>query len=192
MANDRMNFYYDPARQGYDTTLLKTIEGTPEINGGNIELNEAKFIGYADIFKGELHFDIVVPTVPTTGDYRQFGFEQLNEGASAVFVFDGEDFYVATSFQGEVTMIPVEWNPAWTNTATRFTVKWTGFSAEFLINGVQQFNASTVPSAVEAMPMTFINDVTVPKIPMSVSVSNETADNLLVISYQTMNVQGYI
>ena len=41
MANERINFYYDPKRQGYDTTLLKTLGGIPSSVGDVITLNKA-------------------------------------------------------------------------------------------------------------------------------------------------------
>lgn len=64
MANNRLNFYYDPTRQGYDATMLKTISGTPSISGGAIVLSAASFISYADIFKEDLTLNITIPSAP--------------------------------------------------------------------------------------------------------------------------------
>ena len=64
MANDRINFYYDPAREGYDTTLWKTITGIPSVAGSVLRLSAATIIGYADLFKAETTYEISVPTIP--------------------------------------------------------------------------------------------------------------------------------
>lgn len=192
MANDRINFYYDPARQGYDTSLLKTITGTPTISSGKLILDQASFIGYADIFKGELEMNLLIPSSPTAGDYRTFGLKQINEDAFAGFAIIDEDFFAITEFNGEQTMIPIEWNSDWTNVNVKFSVQWQGFSARFLINGVEQFNASAVPSFVEEMPMTFINDESVPKIALSPFVENDNNDSLEMVSFQVKAAQGYM
>ncbi len=51
--DERINFYYDPSRQGYDTTLWKTVTGTPTVASNKIRLNTAEILGYGDLFKAE-------------------------------------------------------------------------------------------------------------------------------------------
>lgn len=62
--DERINFYYDPARQGYDTTLWKTTTGTPTVASNKIRLNAAKILGYGDLYKAETTFKINVPSAP--------------------------------------------------------------------------------------------------------------------------------
>ena len=64
MSNERINFYYDPARQGYDTALWKTITGAPTSTGTALRFNAAKAIGYADLFKADVTIAANIPVVP--------------------------------------------------------------------------------------------------------------------------------
>lgn len=253
MANDRLNFYYDPIRQGYDSTLLKTITGTPTISGGAIRMNTAKFIGYADILKEDLTLNVKIPAAPTAADSRQWGLQQINIGAKAVFNITDTVFSCICVYNGVTTTIVVPWLAAWTNTAVSYTIKWNAFSADFLINGVRPAgayrttsgnttanasttitgsgtsfltqikvgdlialsSASTVYATVTAIASntsltvatalgdgtsqtigvfteTFINDISVPKVPLSMMVENANADNVDVFYMEDLSVQGYI
>jgi len=144
MLNSRLSFYYDPTRQGYDTTLLKTLSGTPTGTGGVITVNTASFIGYADIFKEDLTLNIVVPAVPTMGDMRIWGLEQLNNKMGAVFTIRDTIFSCICSFEGVTTQITIPWDPSWTANGMDYTIKWTGFSADFFINGVRPSGAQRI------------------------------------------------
>lgn len=188
MANDRLNFYYDPTRQGYDTTLLKTITGVPSVTGGAIRMTSAKFISYADIFKEDLTLNIKIPTAPTAGNSRSWGLEQINIGAKVIFNITGIVFSVKCIYNGVTTSIVIPWLAAWTNTAVNYTIKWNGFSADFLINGVRPGGATLLGNFTE----TFINNASVPKVPLSMMVDNATADNMDVFFMEDQNVQGYI
>ena len=66
----RKSFYYDPIRQGYDTNSWRTISGAPALVGSRLTLDNQAGIGaaiihYVDFVKGEMVFDVNVPTVPT-------------------------------------------------------------------------------------------------------------------------------
>ena len=188
MANERINFYYDPKRQGYDTTLLKTLGGIPSSVGDVITLNKASFIAYADVFKEDLTLNVTIPAVPTAGDDRKWGLAQLNEGSLAIFAIEGAVFKCICSFKGVTTEIEIPWDPAWTATPVDFTIKWTGFSAEFLINGVQPDGANIGGT----LTRTFINDVSVSKSAMSTYVDNENTDDMVISYMEDKNVQDYI
>ena len=188
MSNDRINFYYDPTRQGYDTTLFKTLGGTPTGTGGVITVNDASFIGYADVFKEDLTINVTIPAVPTIGDDRKWGLAQLNEGSLAIFAIEGAVFKCLCSFQGNLTEIEIPWNSSWTAVPVDFTIKWNGFSADFLINGVRPDGANIGGTLTE----TFINDISVPKVPMSTYVNNANSDNMTIQYVEDQNVQDYI
>lgn len=64
MLNQRLSFYYDPTRQGYDTTLWKTLGGTPAVSGSALRFNSASAISYADFFKEDSTLNISIPTAP--------------------------------------------------------------------------------------------------------------------------------
>ena len=188
MANQYLDFYYDCTRQGYDTTLLKTLGGTPTGTGGVITLNAASFIAYADVFKEDLTINLTIPTAPTARDDRKWGNAQLNNGAYAIFAIEGTVFKCLCEYQGVLTEIVIPWNAAWTNVPVDFTIKWNGSSADFLINGVRPNGANIGGVLTE----TFINDASVPKVAMSTYVDNANADNMLVHYMEDQHIQGYI
>lgn len=178
MANNRINFYYDPQRQGYDTTLWKTLSGVPAMSGNNINFNAASAIGYADIFKANLILRLTIPTVPTVGDDRRFGFAQLNLGAHLGFRFNGTTFQVeAIDGKGNTETQDITWDASWTATPVTFEIDWTGFSATFKINGER---------------MAFFNGVSIPKDALSEYISNVNADNLTFHYLEVETVQYYI
>jgi len=305
MSNERISFYYDPARQGYDTALWKTITGTPASTGTAIRFFTAKAIGYADLFKAETSFAITIPVTPvayltgdtgatsvvatwnavTDGEFaisingvaknitglnfsaattmegvaaiiqtgirtatgrletctwstdhfiittvssvlseitetsavvagagtdisgagatdfmdadalngvvtaaagdREFGYEQITQGDKLTFKIATGALSCECVSKGVTSSTVIPWNSDWTNTITVFTIKWTGFSAEFLINGVQQ--AFLTDTTVLSVPT-----VNIPKVALSQTIRNTTTDNMDVSYIETQNVQNYI
>jgi len=301
--NDRANFYYDPARQGYDTTLWKTITGAPVSTGTALRFNVAKAIGYGDLFKVETSMKVTVPVTPvayltggngasvwgvawtavTDGSFaitingtarsisaldfsattnedgiaaviqagirtatgaletvvwstdhfiittvsnalsaitvtsatgagtdisgagatafmdsdvghgvvtaaagdREFGLEQITQAAKITFKIASGALSCVSMYEGLTSTTVIPWNSAWTATGTVFTIKWTGFSAEFLINGVRQLMLRD--TEVLSVPT-----VKIPKVALSQMIRNTTADNMDVAYIQTSNVQGYL
>jgi len=177
MSNERINFYYDPTRQGYDTQLWKTVTGTPTVVSDVIRFNQAESVGYGDIFKGNIKMSVIVPVEPTTADVRSFGFKQIANNSYALFKIVDDVFSCECSFGGNTTNIVLTWNSDWTNTATDFEIVWTGFSAQFLINGVQ---------------VAFISDESIPHEAMSLSISNSNDDSMDLAYIEVTNVQNYI
>lgn len=47
-----VNFYYDPARQGYDTTIWKTVTGTPVAEAFDIFPTRTDALSVADVITG--------------------------------------------------------------------------------------------------------------------------------------------
>lgn len=303
MLNERVNFYYDPAREGYDTTLWKTVTGVPSVVSNKIRLNTAKIVGYADIFKGEVTYKLAVPAVPTNatlvsgnaatsnpvtwaavsdgefaitidgtarditgldfssvttmaevaaviqagirsvtgstetctwtvatsiftitsttsitvasavaagagtdisgvgatafldaetgrgtatqGSDREFGLEQLGGSSKLTFKIAGDTLTCEALYEGVSSSTSVDWDTAWTAVATDFTIKWTGFSAEFLIGGVQK--VFLTDTDVLSVPT-----VKIPKKALSQMISNASADNMDITIINVNNVQGYI
>lgn len=178
MANDRIFFYYDPQRQGYDTVLWKTVSGTPAVNGTNLRLNNASMIHYGDIFKGEMTINLTIPVGPTAGDNRKFGFNQLNSGSFAYFQIAGTAFTAEVADgQGNTDSIVLTWDTTWTATATEFKVVWLGIEAAFFVNGIRQALTRVVG---------------VPKNPLSAFVANANADNMDIKYIEVKNVHNYI
>lgn len=178
MANDRINFYYDPQRQGYDTVLWKTISGTPTVLAGNLILNKAIILHYGDAMRAMVEFRLSIPSSPSSGNYRSFGFAQINIDAKAVFdITDGVFSAKVKSENGNETTEVLPWNPAWTNNDTVFKVSWQGYEAVFFINNIEYAKIRTD---------------NVPKVPMSIFIENDTVDNMTVKSVILSHAQNYI
>lgn len=179
MSNDKINFVYDAARQGYSTTIFKPITGTPTAASNALRLNAAKIVAYADIYKADVTLTVNVPAVPTSGDVRSFGLQQVNDTSKAVFLFTGAVFSCNCydSLSNTTKNVVVPWVAGWEGAATDYKIKWTGFSCEFFINGLS---------------VAFINDLSVPKQSLSVFANNGNSDNMDITSIQVQNAQGYI
>lgn len=120
--------------------------GDPSVSGGAIRINANTFIGNASIFKEDLTLNLTIPAAPTASDNRTWGLQQSVNGAKAVFNITDTIFSCKTTYLGVTTTINIPWLSSYTNTATNYTVKWNGFSADFLINGVRPEGANLVLS----------------------------------------------
>lgn len=118
--NDRLSYYGDPA-----------------VSGGNIRINANTFIGSADNFKEDLTLNLTVPFLPTSGDVRTWGLQQIATSSKAIFNITDTTFSCKCVYKGVTTTINIPWQSAWTATAVDYTIKWNGFSADFLINGIR-------------------------------------------------------
>jgi len=178
MSNDRINYYYDPSRQGYDTGLWKTMSGVPAVVGSNIQLASASILGYADILKGNLTFSLLIPLAPTAGDVRFWGFYQPNLDAYIGFDITDDVFSMQTSNgNGATTTVTFDWQPTWTNTEHEFQIQWTAAGAAFFVDGVK---------------VGTINDDSVPTVPLSTYIQNDNADNMLFTYMEAEDIQNYI
>jgi len=192
MSNERINFYYDAERQGYDELLWNTVTGTPGSTGTALRFNASKAIGYGDLFKTDVTFGVIVPTAPTAGDVRKWGLEQITIGASIFFQIIDDVFSCNCTYNGVTSNTVVDWNTDWTATDTKFTIKWTGFTVEFLINGVHVASAGGYTGISGYSGVSGRSDESIPKVALSTSIDNENSDDLDVSYIETQNTQGYI
>ena len=185
MSNDRINFYYDPSREGYDTALWKTMTGVPAVVGANIQLASASILNYADIYKGNVTFSLLVPAAPTAGDVRFWGFYQPNLDAYIGFDITNDVFSVqASNGNGSTTTVVCDWQPSWTNTEHEYQIQWSASGAVFLVDGVVVVG----PSNAEGK----INGDSIPTVALSTYISNENADNMLFTYMEAKDIQSYI
>lgn len=138
-VTNKVNFYYDPRRQGYDAAAWHTLTGAPAIVGTNLVFNNASAVGKADIGRGEITMSLIVPTAPTAGDTRSWGLAQTNLGAFAMFRIT-DTYFTAEVYDGygnyKVEQIP--WLAAWTNTETEYKIKYTPDGWHFYVGGVEK------------------------------------------------------
>lgn len=170
------NFVYDPQRQGYDSTLWKTLSGTPSISSSSIQLNNASILHYADTFRGYFSFKTTVPVAPVAGQDKKIGLISLANDIYAYFQITGAVLQcVVKDEAGTSVTIPVAWDAAWTNTAKDFDIDWTGNNVKFKIGGVQVAYTEICP-----------------KSPMSMYIVNATADNMLIGYAEGRAIESYL
>lgn len=133
-----INFYYDPQRQGYDTTLWKTVTGTPTVSSNKLRLTQAAIAHYGDCLRGETMMRLNIPEVPTADDVRTFGFASLNGNSGVTFdIID--TYFVATAYKNGAQMrsLPLVFAAGWEDTDTDFKIMWEAGLARFFVNGVE-------------------------------------------------------
>jgi len=144
----RTSFYYDPIRQGYDTNSWKTISGAPAVTGNGRMVVDAGTgtdgiaVHYADFLKGDISFDVNVPSAPAGGDSRLFGVSA--PGATAYIRFSiGADLTCQTS-DGITTTnsSAITWDSNWTGANTIFRIRWEAGTAKFFVSGTQVYSVS--------------------------------------------------
>jgi len=170
------NFTYDPVAQGYSTTFWRSVTGTPTVSGGLLRFNNQAAQAYGSILKGDVSFVVTVPTAPTASDDREFGLV----AASAHIKFDitGAVFRVQISDgKGNTENRTITWQAAWTNTPTRFRIKWEAGRVEFWVGPTKQAT---------------ISEDSVPDAPLSLLVRNVNADNMDVTVIEAVGLQSYL
>lgn len=187
-SNPVTNFSYDPERQGYDTTLWKTLSGVPAVVGINLVLNADTIVSYADLYGCDLTMRLKIPTSPAAGDIRQFGLASVGMDAFIVFDITDDTFNIyASDGNGNTKTVAVLWNTAWAAANTDFEIRWRGTYADFFVNGVH------VTSPADPNGSTYrINTAAIPKGPLAIYFKNANADNFEVVSMNAKNIQTFI
>jgi len=183
-----INFVYDPKRQGYDTSLFKTLVGAPAVVNSKIVLNTATIIQYADLYGCDLTMRMIIPAVPTAGDVRYFGFGSIGFGSAIVFAILDDVFAILTiNEKGVIKTEVATFDAAWATAPIDFEIRWRGTYADFLISGVGAVSPSNPNGSTYR-----INDVAVPKGPLSIYFHNGNADNMEIVSINAKNIQTLI
>lgn len=190
MAYIRKSFYYDPIRQGYDTNLWKTISGAPAASGdGRLSVDNAAGIAgscihYVDFVKGDISFNVNVPTAPAEGVTRMFGVSAPN---TSLFI----RFSVGSTFQCQVSdgtntsSSTVAWNSDWTGANVTYGIRWESGSAKFFINGTRVATISdTITLGVET--------ITVPSGPLSLYLYDNADTSMTVGDIFVKGTQSYV
>ncbi len=171
MSNYYINLYYDPQRQGYDTSVWRTLNGDPIVGGNRLQLALSSIVHYGDILRGDITMNMNI-SVPTSGDLRSFGLYQPNRGAYIYFDITGTTFSAKTSDGTNSYSTSITWQSAWSSADTDFRILWEGGTAKFYVGGVHQAS---------------ITDVSVPGDPLSFYITNGNVDT---ISLKYINAKG--
>lgn len=185
---NKTNFVYDPKRQGYDTNLWKTLVGAPAVVNNKIVLSEDAIINYADLYGCDLTMRLIIPTVLSAGDIRRFGLASAGKGALLVFEVEDDHFFItAEDGKGNVKTTEVAFNNDWVAAEVDFEIRWRGTYADFIIAGVPVIDTTSADIASYR-----INDIAIPKGPLSIYLMNDNADALEVVTIEAKNIQTFI
>lgn len=178
----RKSFYYDPIRQGYDTNSWRTISGAPALVGSRLSIDNSAGIGastihYVDFVKGEMVFDVNVPTAPTTGTNREFGAMAPNTSAYILFSFGATLTAKCSDGITTTSSSAITWNDDWTSVNTIFKIRWEAGGAKFFINGTQ---------------VAAICDDSVPYGPLSLYLADDSDSSMNVGDITVKATQSYV
>ena len=160
-------WFYDPVIYGLDLDVFKIIEGSCTDESGKIRIkndttNDGTVYTTTMFMMGDMKLKLNIPTVPTTGDSRTFGFYSSSEGNqnSAYFFISGEDFSVRTydAVNATVEETAIEWDSDWTAATAIYEIRWHMDSVRFYINGVQKAVHSLNKPKQVLMPLYIFNN----------------------------------
>lgn len=165
------SFFISPATHGLDASMLSQVSGAVTIVGGKYRLNVAELISTQQFRFGELEFSMNIPTVPTVGDSRKFGFygKSIGNRGAVVFGITGAVF-AAQVYDKDGNLVfneAIKWITGWEGAQTRFRIAWKQNSVTFAIIS-SAGNYSTTYNA---------NNIQV-SLPVFFGVLNTNADNL--------------
>jgi len=178
MSNQYFNFYYDPIRQGYDTSTWKTIFGDAPVAGANKLLiaPQSSFIHYGDILRGDASINLNLPA-PASGDDKKFGFAQLGKDAYIYFQIVNGAFTAETSNGTTTNSVTIEWQTAWSDADISYRIKWEAGRAIFYVNEIEQ---------------AVIADASVSGDPLSIYVNNNSEVTMLFNHVNVKGIQSYM
>lgn len=176
-------FKYDPAVDNYsDGDIFKKVggAGTPAISSGKLRLNAVEIISMESFKNAALVINMLIPTAPTAGDSRTWGFKSYNDGdlGRCEFVISGVNF-TANVYDRAGTLIAakvINWNAAWTNTAARYRINISESNVFFSVNDV------VVARFQDGVGREITAGVKLRKLPVEIHINNVNADNVDVTS----------
>ena len=174
MTNERTNLYYDPSRNGLDTTIFKGLSWTPTLNTGVINLNTSSMIGLDDFTAGDLIMSLTIPVLPTAWDSRIFGFSQVNNRSFVGFNITDNALKAQIVDSNGVSKLSdvITWDSSWTATNVNFRILWSAYGAKFYINDVKVADITNIGGT---------------RYPLSIYFNNANADVMSISNIQVLN-----
>lgn len=126
------------AVQELNTNLWASITGTPTYASGVIQLNQAAMRSLVGAKNFAGFMQILIPTAPTAGDDREWGFKNAGSKSPGAFYYiEGEVFGVKVigDFGIELADVPLPWNTLWNNTEVIWGVTTFQNEIQFTVNG---------------------------------------------------------
>ncbi len=172
------NITYDPSRQGYDSSIWRTILGTPLVLGGQLAVQQASLVHLADSTRGNYIFNVNIPNSPVGGESRRLGLYSPNSGAYAWFSIESEALTAQCSdgYAGNTSTGTIAWESAWSGVNTEFRIHWDAGKVEFYVAGIRKATLS---------------GNSIPKEPLAVYLSNLNSDYMTVQYVRWNGVQAF-
>lgn len=199
--DNNINIVYAPAISGYDSNFWERYYGAsdPTINGSDQLVMNADGIASKVFYRYlDAEFCVTVPTAPTSGNQRRWGFYNPNMGNRGRIEFNisGAVFSIIVYSSGGnlIAQQTIDWDDTnWTNKPVVFKIVW---KESGIIFSVGTFAGGLVTGALTLRKVARVAlqghdiNVGVPKIGSPVHVRNEVADNMLVDYIGLRNVQS--
>lgn len=165
---------YDPQISAYNTNFWKTLSGSdPTVPSTKLRITNAEIASYGSWRFSAIEFVLNVPTAPTAGNNRQWGFKCPalgNRGRVEFSIVDDVFAVFAYNDAGtQVFTLAITWDAAWTATDVRYGIRIGKDGIRFLIDGVVK--AKTQISGHNPNPA-------VSSLPLPIHIKNGTASNL--------------
>jgi hypothetical protein len=151
------SFYYDPVRQGYDTNSWMTISGAPTAIAGRLVMDTTVGIAgaavhYADFLKGDISFNLNIPTTPVSGDTRFIGVASPTSVSYVRFAIGPTLTCQVSNGISTVVSAALPWDSTgWNGVDIDFRIRWEAGTAKFFIDDTQVYAITS--DAVPAGPM---------------------------------------
>lgn len=168
-VGEETSYVYDSNSVATDSNLINTVSGVVSSNAGRYRLNTAAFQFKDQYLYGTYDFFVNIPTVPTSGDARAFGFTGVDTSdprAGILFNIEDTDFvvFVKTPY-GVEDSAALTFDASWAGTEQIFRIAWTPTGVTFTAGvGDAAENSATVNVALD--------------VPVKPSFLNENADTM--------------
>lgn len=186
------SFHYDPVRQGYDTNSWRTIYGAPRISSGRLLVDGGEDVGsaihYGDITKGDISFNISVPTAPGGNATRLFGVAAPSIGAYIRFSFGTTLTAQCSNGTTTTTSAEIPWDTNLNGTNVTFNIRWEAGAAKFFIQGAQVACISDASVPNGALSLYFYDDS---GSPMSIGGINVRGTQSFVMNLATSDLTSF-
>jgi hypothetical protein len=176
MANQFINFKYDPSTEGYSNTLWHTVYGDASISDGKLKIDKGLVIHYGDILRGDFSFNVNM-SEPDMEDNIRFGLIQYSKNAYIYVSLDDTYLTLETSNGEDSSSISFDWQDEWADTPTDFKIKWGPGCVSLFVNGNLK---------------TSISDSSVPNCPLSLYLYSDSVNDFKVNYITAKAVQSYI
>lgn len=171
----RESYEYDPYLKAFDASFFATLSGAPSgAVGSPLTLNAAGIASYLmHNFVQQADFNLTVPTAPTGGQaLRQWGFKSpASNNLGGVYFQTSGAVFTAQVYDnaGKNQNVVLTWSAGYTNTTTKFSIKWEPEVILFKINDVIVASFVTISGNPGA---------TIPMAALPIYISNAVADAL--------------